>query len=461
MGIKAGDRVLEVGVGTGINLSLYPARGARSPGSTSPPSMLEKARERAAREERRPVRLLQMDAADLKFARRLVRHRLRAVPHQRGARSGQGRAGDARVCRPGGRVIILNHFLSPNRFLSRIERLISPATIHIGFKADLDLPAFLAQAELQPVSIEKVNWPRIWSLVTVRQVAPRRASPTTPTAGEELRPVLGDVQVVLEAHAELPANIDPGLVAERSCCGCSVSAFSQPNMLFFTRYGHSWPSMPMPWPTRWREVLEAGTVAGVGDHLARGGVERLERHAGLRGLAASRSARCLTMSKTVFILSVGLPSTNVRVMSGLVALDRAAAVDHDDRALADRLRLDRAVRERGVFADLHAGAAGKPRRSCACVDEAADRVLRHARLQRAVRPLRSLQRHLRREPHQLDLVRLLDHPAAGDDRRGADQLRAAARPARRCRSTRTWSSPRCRARRWRRRDPSARCATSA
>ena len=71
-----------------------------------------------------------------------------------------------RVCRPGGRVIILNHFLSPNRFLSRLERLISPATIHIGFKADLDLPAFLAQADLHPVSIEKVNWPRIWSLVT-------------------------------------------------------------------------------------------------------------------------------------------------------------------------------------------------------------------------------------------------------------------------------------------------------
>jgi hypothetical protein len=39
-------------------------------------------------------------------------------------------------------------------------------TIHIGFRADLDLPAFLAQAELKPVSIEKVNVPRIWSLVT-------------------------------------------------------------------------------------------------------------------------------------------------------------------------------------------------------------------------------------------------------------------------------------------------------
>ena len=47
-----------------------------------------------------------------------------------------------------------------------LERLISPFTVHIGFKSDLDLPAFLAQADLKPVSIEKVNVPRIWSLVT-------------------------------------------------------------------------------------------------------------------------------------------------------------------------------------------------------------------------------------------------------------------------------------------------------
>ena len=70
------------------------------------------------------------------------------------------------MCRPGGRVIILNHFLSPNPILSKMERMISPYTIHIGFKADLDLPAFLAQANLEPVSIEKVNIPRLWSLVT-------------------------------------------------------------------------------------------------------------------------------------------------------------------------------------------------------------------------------------------------------------------------------------------------------
>ncbi|HEX7140543.1 MAG TPA: hypothetical protein VF219_22015, partial [Vicinamibacterales bacterium] len=74
-----------------------------------------------------------------------------------------------RVCRPGGRIVILNHFLSRHALVARIERIISPATVHIGFKSDLDLPAFLAQAQLDPISIEKVNVPRIWSLVTCRK----------------------------------------------------------------------------------------------------------------------------------------------------------------------------------------------------------------------------------------------------------------------------------------------------
>jgi phosphatidylethanolamine/phosphatidyl-N-methylethanolamine N-methyltransferase len=71
-----------------------------------------------------------------------------------------------RVTRPGGRFIFLNHFRSANRLLAAIERTISPLTVHVGFKADVDLPAFLVQAGLEPVSIEKISIPRIFSLVT-------------------------------------------------------------------------------------------------------------------------------------------------------------------------------------------------------------------------------------------------------------------------------------------------------
>jgi phosphatidylethanolamine/phosphatidyl-N-methylethanolamine N-methyltransferase len=166
MDIQPGERVLEVGVGTGINLSLYP-KNCSVTGIDFSESMLEIARERAERKDIRNVRLLQMDAADLKFGDNAfdivyAPYLISVVPDPvRVAHEMR------RVCRPGGRVILLNHFLSPNLFLSRIERLISPFTIHIGFKADLDLPAFVTQAEMQPQSIEKVNFPKIWSLVTV------------------------------------------------------------------------------------------------------------------------------------------------------------------------------------------------------------------------------------------------------------------------------------------------------
>src|SRR5215831_8795572 len=66
MGIKPGDRVLEVGVGTGINASLYPHDCAVT-GIDLSTSMLEKARDRVARKGISNVRLLEMDAADIRF----------------------------------------------------------------------------------------------------------------------------------------------------------------------------------------------------------------------------------------------------------------------------------------------------------------------------------------------------------------------------------------------------------
>jgi phosphatidylethanolamine/phosphatidyl-N-methylethanolamine N-methyltransferase len=165
MAVRPGDRILEVGVGTGINLPLYP-RDCQVTGVDLAPSMLDRARARVARRGLRNVRLLQMDAQDLKFPDgafdivyapyviSVVPDPVRVTFEMR------------RVCRRGGLVIVLNHFRSANRIIGRIERAISPLTVHIGFKSDLDLPAFLAQANLQPVSIEKVNLPPMWSLVT-------------------------------------------------------------------------------------------------------------------------------------------------------------------------------------------------------------------------------------------------------------------------------------------------------
>lgn len=165
MAIKSGDRVLEVGVGTGINAILYP-RDCTVTGVDLSSSMLEKAHQRVARKGVRNVRLLEMDAANLKFADDsfdivYAPYVISVVPDPVAVTREMWR-----VCRPGGRVIILNHFRSKSRLGAWLEKIIAPFTLYLGFKSDLDLPAFLVQADLDPVSIEKVNIPRIWSLVT-------------------------------------------------------------------------------------------------------------------------------------------------------------------------------------------------------------------------------------------------------------------------------------------------------
>ena len=165
MRIRPNDQVLEVGIGTGITAALYPQH-CTVIGVDLSASMLAKAEKRIQRKFVDNVRLMQMDAASLKFADGMfdivyAPYLISVVPDPVAVAREMHR-----VCKPGGRIIFLNHFLSPRPALAWIERLISPLTIHIGWKSDLDLSAFLAQARLRAMSIEKVNLLGLWSLVT-------------------------------------------------------------------------------------------------------------------------------------------------------------------------------------------------------------------------------------------------------------------------------------------------------
>ncbi len=111
--------------------------------------MLEKARERVARKGISNMRLLEMDAADLKFADDTfdivyAPYLISVVPDP-----GRRRARDAPRLPARRPHHLPQPFPQPNPLLASIERAISPFTVHIGFKSDLDLPAFLAQADLE------------------------------------------------------------------------------------------------------------------------------------------------------------------------------------------------------------------------------------------------------------------------------------------------------------------------
>ena len=165
MGDAPGTRVLEVGIGTGLGARLYP-RSFEVTGIDLCSRMLENARKRIAREGLQHITLKRMDAASLEidansFDIVYAPYTISVVPDPiQVAREMR------RVCRPGGRVVILNHFRSNSPIAALLERVISPATIYFGFRSDLDLSTVLANAQLKPSSSEKVNVPPIWSLVT-------------------------------------------------------------------------------------------------------------------------------------------------------------------------------------------------------------------------------------------------------------------------------------------------------
>src|SRR5262249_47633742 len=70
-----------------------------------------------------------------------------------------------RVVKPGGIIVVVNHFRSERRMLGRIEDLVSPVCTRLGWKSTLPLEPLLEEVGLKPDLSAKVNMFKGWRLI--------------------------------------------------------------------------------------------------------------------------------------------------------------------------------------------------------------------------------------------------------------------------------------------------------
>ena len=124
-----GTQILEVGVGTGKNFHYYPA-DAKIVAVDFSEKMLQRAKDRANR-QKAEVHLKQMDVQNLEledntFDTVVASFVFCSVPDPV-----RGLMEIDRVCRPGGKVVLLEHVLSANRILGWLMNLANPLVVRM------------------------------------------------------------------------------------------------------------------------------------------------------------------------------------------------------------------------------------------------------------------------------------------------------------------------------------------
>lgn len=147
-----GGTVLEVGVGTGLALPFY-APHLQVTGIDFSEDMLAKAREKVAEQRLGHVReLRQMDARELDFPDAsfdtvCAMHILSVVPEPERVMTEM-----ARVCKPGGHVLVVNHFAAEGQgVMARLERAVAPLSDLLGWHSDFCRSRVLGDARLHLV----------------------------------------------------------------------------------------------------------------------------------------------------------------------------------------------------------------------------------------------------------------------------------------------------------------------
>ena len=146
---QSSGRVLEVGVGTGLSLPTYKP-SIEIVGIDLSPEMLDRARERVDEEELRNVTgLHEMDAGALTFEANsfdtvVAMYVMTVVPDPEKVMREL-----ARVCKPGGEVILVNHFSTDDGMRGWVERRMAPFGDKLGWRPVFDMDRVMVCPELK------------------------------------------------------------------------------------------------------------------------------------------------------------------------------------------------------------------------------------------------------------------------------------------------------------------------
>ena len=168
---QIGGNVLEVGVGTGLALPFY-APGVTVTGIDFSEDMLERARAKVAEEKLTHVHdLRQMDARNLDFPDNsfdtvVAMHLISVVPDPE-----QVMAEMARVCKPGGQILLVNHFAEQEGWLAWFERKFAPFADLMGWHSNFPKDKVMGVDALNLVEEKRLTRLGIFTFLRMEKLA--------------------------------------------------------------------------------------------------------------------------------------------------------------------------------------------------------------------------------------------------------------------------------------------------
>lgn len=164
LNIPPGRRVLDVGVGTGFSLPLYP-KHADVIGIDLLSEMLREAQRKVQREQLRHVTLMEMDAERLAFSDNVFDYVIAAFVISVVPDPVRFLSEIKRVSKPEGQIVIINHFQSENPIMARLEKWAAPLCTKIGWRSDLSLADLVRLTNLQIERKYSLNKIDLWDVV--------------------------------------------------------------------------------------------------------------------------------------------------------------------------------------------------------------------------------------------------------------------------------------------------------